>query len=307
MKKMGNKKKVYPLLLKPVSKEIIWGGNKLRDKYGKEAPIDNIAESWELTVREKETSLIDNGKYKGMLLSEYLGEDAVNFPLLIKFIDAGDRLSVQVHPDDIGETSGKTEMWYIIEADENAELVYGLNEGVDANSFRLSVLSENTEECLHRVKVAAGDVYFIPAGQVHAIGAGILLLEIQQNSDTTYRIYDYKRIDKFGNKRELHVEKALETIRIRTESEIEELRFSKMRGENVVASCDKFTVYKYKIDKNRQFIFNDFSAVICVDGKGCIKYENNMYDISTGNSYFIPKDAGAYEIFGDLEILIAIK
>ena len=202
---------VYPLKLKPAVKEIIWGGDKLKTAYGKEAPFDKLAESWELTVRPDGMNVIENGEYAGMTLGEYIekagnsviaaGYDADRFPLLIKFIDARDRLSIQVHPSDdyalANENEyGKTEVWYIVEADEGAELVFGLSRDYTKEAFDKAVAENTVETLLNRVKVHAGEVYFIPSGLVHAIGAGILICEIQQNSNVTYRVYDYGRLGK---------------------------------------------------------------------------------------------------------------
>ena len=245
-----------------------------------------------------------------MTLSDYLGDAFIDFPLLIKFIDAGDRLSVQVHPDSSvkdadGRSLGKTEMWYIIEAEPGAQLVYGLRNGVTKEDFSYSVENGNTENVLEYVDVSAGDVFFIPAGQVHAIGKGILLLEIQQNSDTTYRIYDYGRRDKNGKTRQLHISEALSVIKLRDGTDIESERFSKSRNADCIASCNEFTVYKYVISSPKKISFYSFGAVICVNGAGTILHDGISYEIFAGDTYFIPDGMGVFEISGELEIITA--
>lgn len=305
-----NKRAAYPMLMKPVPREIIWGGTKIKEKLGKEAPFPKIAESWELCCRDDAVSRISNGEYAGITLKEYLGDEAKDFPLLIKFIDAGERLSVQVHPDDtvcddLGRSLGKTEMWYIIEADEGAKLVYGLKDGNTLEDFERAVDSGRTEECLNFVNVYAGDLFFIPAGQVHAIGAGIMLAEIQQNSDTTYRIYDYGRRDKNGNERQLHISEALRSIKLRSEKEIEDIRFSEGRFDNCIAACDKFTSCKYEICGTRSLSIRDFGALICVEGGGTVIYKNDEYKITAGDTYFIPESCGEFTVCGNLTIITA--
>ena len=186
--------KKYPLKLSAVFKEIIWGGTRLKEEYGKVCDLDKLAESWELTVRPDGMNVITNGEYAGMTLGEYLGEEAKGFPLLIKLIDACDKLSIQVHPNDEyamkneGEY-GKTEMWYIVDALPGSKLVYGLS-GYDPDTFRKALADGECEKYLNYVDVKKGDVFFIPSGCVHAIGAGILIAEIQQSSKVTYRVYD---------------------------------------------------------------------------------------------------------------------
>lgn len=306
----SSKKRPYPLLTEPIPKSIIWGGHKLKTKYNKKASFDSIAESWELCCRKDAVSVISNGEYKGMSLLEYLGDDGEDFPLLIKLIDAGDKLSVQVHPDDSekdgnGRPIGKTEMWYIIEADPGAKLVYGLCDGVTAADFEAAVRSGRTEKFLSFVSVKPGDVFFIPSGQVHAIGSGILLAEIQQNSDTTYRLYDYGRLDKNGNPRQLHIDKALGALKIRNGDEINAIRYSKGNGDGILAACDKFTSRKLSVNGKATVLIRNFGALICVDGGGSIIYKGEEFKIDTGDTYFIPKDCGELTLCGKLTVLSA--
>lgn len=319
--------KKYPMLLKPVSKEIIWGGHRLKSEYGKTAPFDNIAESWELTVRDDGMNIIANGEYTGMPLDEYIGYEKEKilgknslkydrFPLLIKFIDAGDNLSVQVHPDNKyalkneGEF-GKTEMWYIIDADPGSKLVYGLKKDCSIEKFARAIQNDNVEDSLNYIEVKKGDVFFIPSGQVHAIGAGILIAEIQQNSNITYRVYDYKRRQKDGSLRQLHTKKALDVIKIRNESEINSLRFSMQspKSGEPLCSCDYFTSTKYIVEPDKPLdIFcsdESFLSVLVLDSdKSSLTSNGTSINIKRGDSYFVPAGIGKVEITGKSELIL---
>ena len=320
--------KLYPMKLQAAQKEIIWGGTRLKTDFNKPAAFDKIAESWELTVRSDGMNAIENGIYLGLTLEEYiqkLGGSVISdtysgdrFPLLIKFIDACDKLSIQVHPDDEyslkneGEY-GKTEMWYIIEADEGAQIVYGLKPNVTKADFKNAVADDRTEETLNYISVKKGDVYFIPSGLVHAIGAGILIAEIQQNSNITYRVYDYKRKQSDGSLRQLHTEKALETVKLLTAQDIEDVRFSCHRNcENdasLLASCDYFTVNRYDVTSAVKLSADkgSFNSIICISGGGEIKAGGESHPINKGDSYYIPAGMGAYEIIAhdSVEIIVS--
>ncbi|MBQ8509087.1 MAG: class I mannose-6-phosphate isomerase [Clostridia bacterium] len=317
---------LYPMKLAPAVKEIIWGGDKLKASYHKSAPFDKLAESWELTVRPDGMNVIENGEYTGMTLGEYIekagnavigeGYDADRFPLLIKFIDARDRLSIQVHPSDdyalANENEfGKTEMWYIVEADEGAELVFGLSGDYTKEAFDKAIAEGTVETLLHRVKVHAGEVYFIPSGLVHAIGAGILICEIQQNSNVTYRVYDYNRPGKDGKPRELHVAKAREVIVNHSPADIEALRFSgkAARTPELLASCDKFTVHKYDIAGERSLTASadSFLSLTFTDGEGEIHYGDEKYAFVKGDTYFIPAGCGKITVASDNAVCIAAQ
>ena len=317
---------LYPLKLKPAVKEIIWGGDKLKQAYNKSAPFDKLAESWELTVRPDGMNVIENGEFAGMTLGEYIeksgwsvvGEnyDGDRFPLLIKFIDARDRLSIQVHPSDDYALKneneyGKTEMWYIVEADEGAELVFGLSKDYTPEAFDRAVAEGSVEALLNRVKVHAGEVYFIPSGLVHAIGAGILICEIQQNSNVTYRVYDYNRPGKDGKPRELHVAKAREVIVNYTGDEIEALRFSKAaeRTPGLLASCDKFTVNKYELsgEKSLEVGTSSFVSLTFTDGEGRIVCGGEEYRFVKGDTYYLPAGLGSVRLESDSAVCIAAQ
>ncbi len=311
-----------PIKLNPIFKEIIWGGNRLKNEYNKVSDLNNIAESWELTVRKDGMNTICGGEYDGYTMEKYIEENGFKvvsknkldfFPLLIKFIDAEDNLSVQVHPDDEyglknANSLGKTEMWYIIDAKPGAQLVYGLKEGVTNEDFAKAIDEGKVEEMLNYVPVKKGDVFFIPSGLVHAIGAGILLAEIQQNSNITYRVYDYNRLGKDGKPRELHVNDALNVIVNRSEDEIEKIRYSKGKyAGSTLANCDYFNVCKYTISSAGFFSADQYSfnSVLCLDGEGTIFCDNKTYPLSKGDSYFIPAGMGGYVINGNLEVIIS--
>ena len=311
-----------PIKLVPEFKEIIWGGNKLKTEYNKVSDLKNIAESWELTVREDGMNTIANGEFAGLTMQEYIDKNGFEvvtnkeldrFPLLIKFIDAEDNLSIQVHPDDEygllkANSLGKTEMWYVIDAKPGAKLVYGLKPGCDIKSLGEAISNGTVEDQLNYVNVKKGDVFFIPSGLVHAIGAGILLAEIQQNSNITYRVYDYNRLGKDGKPRELHVTDALNVIVNRSEYEIDKIRYSKgEKTSTCLASCEFFTVDKYDIDGEKEFSTNvdSFNSVLCLDGNAEITYNNEKFPLVKGDSYFIPANMGNYSIEGKAQIIIS--
>jgi len=297
----------YPMRLEPYPREMIWGSNRLKTKFGKEAPFEKLGESWELSVRPEAQSVIGNGVYAGKKLSDIL-ECGYDFPLLIKFINSGDRLSVQVHPDDNitdkdGTPLGKTEMWYIIEAEDDAHIIYGLNSGVTKEVFTHLVRQGHFDEALRRVHVKAGECYFIPAGQVHAIGKGIVLCEIQQNSDTTYRLYDYGRIDKNCLPRTLHIDEGLGVARAFSDDEIEAIRYSDGYKEGCLANCDKFEV-SLQIAPSILKTDNSFSAVIFIEGRGEIVHDGDIYAFKEGDTFYIPEDM-TVEIKGSCKYLCA--
>jgi mannose-6-phosphate isomerase len=311
-----------PIKLKSVCKEIIWGGNRLKNEYNKVSNLNNIAESWELTVRDDGMNIIDGGDFDGMTMAEYIEKNGFSvvsnkeldrFPLLIKFIDAEDNLSIQVHPDDeygmkTANSLGKTEMWYIIDAKPGSKLVYGLKESCTIEMLKDAIKNNNVEEMLNYVPVKKGDVFFIPSGLVHAIGAGILLAEIQQNSNITYRVYDYNRLGKDGKPRELHVQDALNVIVNRTEEEIEKIRFStNVKNTSTLASCEYFNVDKFNIDGSCEFSTNaeSFNSILCLEGNGNIEFNGTQFPLIKGDSYFIPANLGRYLVSGNLEIIVS--
>jgi mannose-6-phosphate isomerase len=311
-----------PIKVQPIFKEIIWGGNRLKTDYNKVSDLNNIAESWELTVRDDGMNAIVGGEFDGLTMQEYIDKNGFSvvtnkeldrFPLLIKFIDAEDNLSIQVHPDDeygmkTANSLGKTEMWYVIDAKPGAKLVYGLKKGCTVDTLRKAIENGSVEEQLNFVDVKKGDVFFIPSGLVHAIGAGILLAEIQQNSNITYRVYDYNRLGKDGKPRELHVKDALNVIVNRTDDEIDKIRFStNAKNDNTLASCEYFNVEKHFIDGDLEFSTNaeSFNSILCLDGNGKIEYNGESFSLVKGDSYFIPAGLGKYTVSGKVEIIVS--
>ena len=296
--------KIYRLT--PATKDNIWGGNKLR-AYGKESEKDRIAESWELSFTCGGEARIDDGREMTEAFQrETWGTSAEKFhacPVLTKFIDAKDKLSVQVHPSDEYALKnegqfGKTEMWYVVEADEGAGLYMGLERECGADEFAAAVSDGSVEKLLSFKEVKRGDVYFIPSGTIHAIGAGVVIFEIQQNSTLTYRLYDYMRRDKDGNLRELHVDKAMKVSLLEPYKAYE---FDK-NDESLIGKCDYFETRKYKLNLSKMS-FNvekdSFLSITCVGGYGKIEDEK----ISFGDTFFIPAGAGKITVEGELEII----
>ena len=317
---------IYPIKTTPVFKQYIWGGNALKEKFGKDIPSGFAAESWEISCHPDGLSTVANGLHLGSYLSdiikanprEMLGGDKKEMSLLVKLIDANDRLSVQVHPnDDIAKSlengTGKTEMWYIVDAKPGAKIVYGLREGIGKEDFKAALSEGRVEEVLNYVPVSAGDSFFIPAGTVHAIGEGILIAEVQQSSNITYRLYDYDRVDKEGNKRPLHTEKALASI-----------DYSAGVGKNqkypvaktiygtvqLLAKCEHFMVVKHNINGLARFTQGDdkYEIFTCISGSGKIICNNgDTYDFTAGDSFFIPATMEKYMVEGECVLIRSVE
>lgn len=316
---------MYPLKLKYHAKTALWGGDTLKRQWGKSCDFDKLAETWELTVRPEASNIIENGSLAGTSLNAYIinhplsvtdGDMGKFFPLLIKFIDARDDLSVQVHPDDayahdVENDQGKTEMWYIVDADEGAEIIYGLCDGASSEDFKAAFEEGRIFDAMRSVKVKAGESYFIPSGMIHAIGRGCLIAEIQQNSDLTYRVYDYDRVGADGKLRELHTKKALDVIRPFTEAEIDAIRYSRAASLDVgecLASCPYFEVHQVKPCGAPVALSVDnrsFHHLLCVGGNGEIVYGGKRYPVTRGDSYFLPAGMGEYSLGGDVTILLS--
>ena len=317
--------KYYPLRLSYYAKTALWGGDTLKTAWNKPCEFDKLAETWELTVRPEADNRVLGGALDGRSLGELVAQDPLMvsdrgegdfFPLLIKLIDARDRLSVQVHPDDdyarrVEGDQGKTEMWYIVDATEDAEIIYGLPDGVDRDDFRRAFSEGRVNEAVHRVKVRAGETYFIPSGLLHAIGDGCLIGEIQQNSDLTYRVYDYDRRGADGQLRELHVEKAMDVIRPFSEAEVDAIRFSRTpqyeEGE-CLAACPYFEVRRLVLDGTPTTLevrAASFRHLLCVGGSGVIRFEGEAYPIARGDSYFLPAGLGTCMLEGDATLLVS--
>ncbi len=319
--------KKYPLKLSYTAKTALWAGKRLASEFGKRSEFETISETWELSVREDEMAVVQNGEARGMTLAEYFsrcGFDCVTsnftanerFPLLVKLIDANDILSVQVHPDDAyafaaeGGDSGKTEMWYIIDAKPDAKLVYGLAKGIGKREFADAVAEGRLNDVMNFVPVRAGQTYFIPSGMLHAIGSGILIAEIQQNSDLTYRVYDFERVGADGKKRPLHVEKSLAVTRPFDDGEVNAQRFardaSNMAGE-VLAASEYFTVSRVTLD-GKQLLTADedsFVNLLCLDGACELVFDGESYPVRKGDSYFLPAGMGKYTAEGSATLILS--
>ncbi len=294
----------YPLLLGSLPKTAPWGGDNLEKLYGKSSSFEKCGESWELSVRPDQQSVIQNGPAAGKTLRDYLGDAHRPFPLLIKLIDACDKLSIQVHPNDeeaarFGDL-GKTEMWYILHADPGACLIYGLKPGITAAQFRAALEAGSAELALHYQPVREGECYFIPAGMVHGIGAGIVVAEIQQNSDLTYRVYDYDRADQNGRKRPLHVEQAIKVLRPFTPEEVEALRFAK--GRAGLVQCDYFSVFLQHAPYSDTA--THFQALLILSGSGAITAGGVTVLLKAGDCCYLPDQLGPYQVTGALQFLI---
>ncbi len=322
---------MYPLKLSPAFKDYLWGGTRLKTDFHKQTPLKKVAESWELSCHKDGNSIIANGRYKGMSLAEYINQEGKTvlgtdcrdfeyFPILIKLIDAYDNLSVQVHPDNEyamkkeGEY-GKTEMWYIVDCEPGASLLYGFQHEISKEEFERRIRDNTLLEVTNSVPVHKGDVFFIEAGTLHAIGKGILIAEIQQNSNTTYRIYDYGRIGVDGKPRQLHIDKALDVTELKKPE-----REPKPQGKTIqkngynqtlLASCEYFTVSDLEIKKSVQMEADEtsFHSLLVLDGEAEIVWQNEMalgemsLIAAKGESIFIPAGMGAYTISGKTNLL----
>jgi mannose-6-phosphate isomerase len=301
---------LYPLKFTPIYKDKIWGGNKIKTVLNKDfGDLPNCGESWELSGVEGNVSVVSNGFLAGNTLEElievYMGDlvgdqifetFGIEFPLLIKFIDANDNLSIQVHPDD--ELSkkrhnayGKTEMWYVMQADPGSKLQSGFNRQVDQEEYLEKLEKNELPDILNFEEVTSGDVFFIPAGRVHAIGKGILLAEIQQTSDITYRIYDYDRRDDQGNPRELHTELALEAIDFKLFPEYKS-HYKVILNESVeLVKCNYFITNLIVIDQSTEKDYNQldsFVIYICLEGTLKIETESGSETLQKGETILKP-------------------
>lgn len=318
---------MYPMKLSSVYKDYLWGGHELEKLYGKAGQGACTAESWELCCHPEGQSVIKNGCYKGKRLGDILKENPMfvsptfhtddKFPILIKFIDAMDTLSIQVHPSDetakseLGE-EGKAEMWYVIAANLHAFLYYGLNRNISKEELEEKIRDGSVCDVLNKVEVHAGDVFFIHPGTIHAIGAGAVIAEIQQNSNTTFRVYDYLRKDKDGNYRQLHIDRAIDVIdrtpvvpsQVFNNNEVS-LECGRIRR---LFACRYFSVLQIE-NRGGKIKFwcdrNSFHSLLVIKGVGYLEYKGRRYDFSAGDSLFLPAGMGEYYLNGRHEILMS--
>ncbi|NFO04504.1 class I mannose-6-phosphate isomerase [Clostridium botulinum] len=305
---------MYPIKFKNLYYDRIWGGNALK-KFRDNIPDGVIGESWDVACHPNGIGEVENGNLKGKKFDEIINKfkekligekiDMEKFPLLIKLITSGDKLSVQVHPNDeyanrVENEFGKTEAWYVIDAEENASLIVGTKD-CDKETFKKAIKDGNLDKYLNKIPVKKGDFFYVQSGLVHAICEGVLIAEIQQSSDITYRVYDYNR------GREIHVEKALDVIDFSLEGKnskgilIENENYKK----TYLCLSDYFTIQKYEINSyaKEESDINRFYLFTCVDGCGTIKYKNGEEKIAMGDSIFIPATMGEYELIGKFTLL----
>lgn len=313
--------KLYPVKLLPYVSETIWGGRKLIDEYGVETEKKNAAEGWMLSCHEAGASVAANGEFAGISFAEVIknnpelcGKNAEkfdDFPILIKFIDAMDNLSVQVHPtkeycEKTGRGQSKTECWYIIDCDEDAYLILGFNDKITPEQFKEAIENNTLTDYVSKVPVKKGDFFFIESGTLHAICKGILLAEVQESSNTTYRIYDYNRVGADGKPRKLHVEDGAAVTKLEKYSQPD---FSNPAFDTderrLLADCPLFKVWK--LDTNGEFCGNagedSFVSLLIMDGEGSLECCGETLALKKGDSIFIPANAGEYKISGKMEII----
>jgi len=300
---------VYPMKLIPPTKDYIWGGEKFKTEYNISTDASRLAEAWVLSVHPDGESVISDGEFSGRTLTEvleknksFLGTNCSDkLPIMFKLIDAKKDLSIQVHPDDNyakehENDNGKTEAWFILDCDEDAEIIFGFNKNLSKEEFVKAIEEENLEAYANRVKVKKGDCFLIEAGTLHAICKGIVIGEVQQSSNVTYRVYDYGRTDDNGNKRELHIEKAIDVTRL---EKCEKTSVGKK------VSCRYFESEMIEISGEYKNISDEksFVSLVCTDGIGELETENGTTEIKKGDSIFIPANMGEFKINGNLTVI----
>ena len=322
-----------PFLLQPAAKDYLWGGSRLNDDFGKQIQVSPLAETWECSTHPDGLSVVSNGDYAGMTLREvlslhpsFLGSHPLlltggrpELPILVKLIDAKKDLSIQVHPDDAYALShenslGKTEMWYVLHAAKDAQLIYGFRQNVTREQVIEGVQSGSLGNQLNHVPVAKDDVFFIEPGTVHAIGAGVLLAEVQESSNLTYRLYDYNRIDKNGEKRPLHVDKALDVANLAASKEPRQpMRVLRYRGGfalELLSRCRYFQVERMLLNTeiHRDLPYyqtqeNSFHVLLCTDGCGTLSGESFLLNFFKGDCLFVPAQSMALRLHGKGQLL----
>ncbi len=320
-----------PFLLKPAGKDYLWGGNRLNDDFSKEIALSPLAETWECSTHPDGPSIVAGGEHAGKTLTsvlrehpEYLGSHPRTrgeLPILIKLIDAKRDLSVQVHPDDgyamVKENGslGKTEMWYVLDAAKDAKLIYGFHHDMQKEILQESLKAGTVEKCLQKVSVKRDDVFLVEAGTVHGIGAGILLAEIQESSNLTYRLYDYDRVDKDGRKRELHIQKALDVANLKSSAEprqpLRVLKYKKGCATELLCRCKYFQVERLLINTERcrqmadfRTGGNSFQVLLCIGGCGVLLEEGGgAIHFFKGDCIFVPACSKPLKIHGKAQML----
>lgn len=318
-----------PFFLRPTGKDYLWGGRRLNDEFCKEIPLEPLAETWECSTHPDGPSYVVGGEFDGQGLPEvlarhpeYLGtrhRGETRLPILAKFIDARQNLSIQVHPTDSYAAEneqgqlGKTEMWYVLDATRDAKLVYGLREDLDPERLRRSISDGTIGKYLQVVPIRKNDVFFVEAGTIHAIGAGALIAEIQESSNLTYRLYDYDRVDAQGNKRPLHLEKALDCANLHSSAEprqpLRVLRYRPGCASELLCRCKYFEVYRMLLNTERRqrVVYRadelSFRVLLCVDGCGTVAFGGGMHPFYKGDCIFVPADSEEMMIHGQAQFL----
>jgi len=313
---------IYPLQFQPILKERIWGGKKLKTVLGKPIESDITGESWELSTVEGDISIVANGELKGKSLTEIIDEapDEIlgtavykrfgkQFPLLFKYLDAREDLSIQVHPNDKlakerHNSFGKTEMWYVMQADQDAHIIVGFKEKSNAQEYVENLKNKSLLSILDVVNVKAGDSFFIESGTVHAIGAGLVIAEIQQTSDITYRIYDFDRVDANGNTRELHVDQALDAInydKVDTSKGYDKV----VNESNNIVDCPYFTTNFIPLEGEKSVNKSGatFTVYMCVEGGFELDYKGEVFKYKKGDTVLIPAAIKDFVLSGKASVL----
>ena len=315
---------LYPLRFEPTLKPKIWGGEKLKTKLNKYSEQNQLGESWEISGVKEDISVVTEGELKGWNLKQILkiyqdklvgkkvyDHFADEFPLLIKFIDATDTLSVQLHPDDNlakqrHNSFGKTEMWYVVDHEKDGFIIADFKDKLDENQLKKHIKEGNLQDQLKSYHVQKGDSFFITPGLVHAIGKGVLLAEIQQTSDITYRLYDWDRKDDQGNARELHIKESLDAIDYSLSAH-PKVDYDKNQNETLLVENKYFTTNRLKVDKPFELELaerDSFTILMSVQGKAQIKYDQNYYSLNIGDTLLIPSSLNCINIFPDDKSII---
>lgn len=320
-----------PFLLKPAAKNYLWGGRRLKDEFCKEMETFPLAETWECSTHPNGSSVAASGRFVGLSLAEILQKHPEfvgthpktkgELPILLKLIDAKQDLSIQVHPGDAYAAAqengqlGKSEMWYVLDAEPGAELIYGLCHNLEKSALRRSVAEGTIERYVQKIPVQKDDVFYVEAGTIHAIGAGILLAEVQENSDLTYRLYDYHRKDQTGKERELHIAKALDVADLRRQSEprqsLRVLRYRQGYASELLCRCKYFEVHRLLLNTERchglvpyRADKLSFRTLLCIQGCGTLVPENGTpLLIFKGDCIFFPADSAEVRLHGRAQFL----
>lgn len=320
-----------PFLLKPIGKDYLWGGCRLNRDFAKNISMEPLAETWECSTHPDGISVVASGKHKGENLREVLASHPEYYgkyplangelPILVKLIDAKQNLSVQVHPDDAyacqyeNGSRGKTEMWYVLDAEPGSQLIYGFSHDMNPDSLRRNLKTDTIEKYLQKITVEKDDVFFIEAGTVHALGAGALVAEIQENSNITYRLYDYNRRDKNGALRQLHIDKAMAVMNYKSSAvprqPLRVLRYRLGFASELLCRCRYFQVERLLVNTiphQKKVIYpaveDSFQVLLCIDGKGMLYYASDEFvPFQKGDCIFVPAGSIDLEIEGKAQIL----